>query len=379
VITFLSSAQEAIIEKYMTFAAESVAPLVKGLETHSVCLKDFMQNLGQKGYLGISVPREYGGQGNAFVFAALFVEAVSSHEPGLGLSLSNHYALIEVIKKYGSETQKSRYLPLLSRGELLGTLAFSEETAGTDYRAVMSTLQRSADAFILNGKKTWVVNGELSGLALVLSKNVEGESNALAVSLVDCSAKEQVHCSSDRGRLGLRSAYVNNVDFADCKVSAENLIDAKFKVEEVATYAMDVAKTILAAAAVGLTSGALNAAVEHARKRQQFGTNIGQFQGVQWKLADASTELEGARLQVLRAGWSLDGEPEKFSTYAAMCKWFASRAARIHSGEALQVMGAIGLSDECPLEKFYRDAKAMEICMGTSEAQKLQLVDALEI
>jgi len=379
VITFLSSAQEAIIEKYMAFAAESVAPLVKGLETHSVCLKDFMQNLGQKGFLGISVPREYGGQGNPFIFTALFVEAVSSHEAGLGLSLANHYALMEVVKKFGSETQKSRYLPLLSRGELLGTLAFSEETAGTDYKAVTSSLQRSADGFLLNGKKTWVVNGELAGLALVLSKNLDGESAALAISLVDCSDKEQVQCSGDKGRLGLRSAYVNNVDFCDCKVSAENLIDAKFNAEEVAVFAMDVAKTILAAAAVGLTSGALNAAVEHARKRQQFGTNIGQFQGVQWKLADISTELEGSRLQVLRASWSMEGEPEKFSTYAAMCKWFAARTARFHSGEALQIMGAVGLSDDCPLEKFYRDAKAMEICLGTSEAQKMQLVDLLEI
>lgn len=377
--TFLSSAQEAIKEKYLAFANESVAPLVKGLETHSVCLKDFLQNLGQKGYLGIAVPREYGGQGNPFTFCSLFVESISRHEPGLGLSLANHYALIEVLKKYGTDTQKSRYLPLLSRGELLGTLAFSEETAGTDFRAVQTTLTKSGDGFELSGKKVWVVNGKISGLALVLSKNLEGEKDRLATLLVDCSEESVKHCSEDKGRLGLRSALANNIEFSAAKLNGEALLKAGVAADLIATFAMDVAKVILAAAAVGLTTRALELAVEHARSRQQFGTNIGQFQGVQWKLADIFTECEGARLQVMRAAWSLESEPEKFSTYAAMCKWFASRVARHHSGEALQVMGAAGLSEDCAMEKFYRDAKAMEICLGTSEAQKMQLVELLEI
>ena len=142
---------------------------------------------------------------------------------------------------------------------------------------------------------------------------------------------------------------------------------------------MDCAKVILAASAVGLTFGAMERALEHARNREQFGTKISQFQGIQWKLADMGTEAEGARLQVYRAAWSLDAEPDKLSTYAAMCKWNAAKVARQHSGEALQVMGARGLLEDEPLEKFYRDAKAMEICMGTSEAQKVQLVEALKI
>jgi butyryl-CoA dehydrogenase len=376
--TFLSSAQEAIREKYVAFAAETVAPLVKGLESHSVCLKEFLQNLGQTGYLGIAVPREYGGQGNPFVFCSLFVEAICLHEPGLGLSLANHYALIETLKKYGSETQKSRYLPLLSRGELIGTLAVSEETAGTDYKAVQATLKKTADGYQLDGKKIWVVNGELAGLALVLSKNVEGESDPLAVLLVDCADKSSKECGPDRARLGLRSAYLNSLEFNASKLGNEGVLKGA-PADRIALYAMDVAKTILAAAAVGLTFGAMQTAVEHARSRQQFGTTIGQFQGVQWKLADISTEAEGARQQVLRAAWSLESEPEKFSTYAAMSKAIAGSVARRHSAEALQVMGAVGLMDDCPIEKLYRDAKAMEICLGTTEGQKVQLVELLNI
>lgn len=377
--TFLSPEQEAVREKYLAFASETVAPLVRGLETHSVCLKEFLQNLGQKGYLGIAVPGEYGGQGHPFIFSALFVEAVSKYEPGLGLSLANHYALIEVLKKYGSETQKSRYLPLLSRGEVLGTLAFSEENAGTDMKAVVSTIARQGDAFVLDGKKFWVVNGQISGIALVLSKNLEGESDALALSLVDCGEEQSQICGADLPRLGLKSAYVNHLEFKAARISVDNRIIAKQKSLQLAQYALDVAKVILAAAAVGLTFGAMEKAVQHARSREQFGTSIGQLQGIQWKLADMATEGEGAKIQVYRAAWSLDSEPEKFNTYAPMCKWFAARVARVHSGEALQVLGAGGLLEDCPLEKFYRDAKAMEICLGTSEGQKVQLVDSLAI
>ena len=377
--TYLSSAQEASHESYLAFARETVAPLVKGLEDHSVCLKEFMQNLGQKGYLGIAVPREYAGQGNSFLFCAIFVEALAMHEPGLGLSLANHYAVIEVLKKYGSDTQKSRYLPLLSRGELLGTLAFSEENAGTDYKAVASTLKKSGDTLVLDGKKIWVVNGQISGLALVLSKNIEGETDPLAVSIVDCTQEAQ-SCGADCQRLGLRSAFANTFEFKSAKLSTDNRISSgKEKAEDVATFAMEVSKTILAAAAVGLVFGAMESALIHARSREQFGTTIGQFQGIQWKLADMYTEGEGARLQVMRAAWSLESEPEKFGTYAAMSKWFAARVARLHSGEALQIMGAKGLMQDSPVEKFYRDAKAMEICLGTSEAQKVELVRLLEI
>jgi alkylation response protein AidB-like acyl-CoA dehydrogenase len=375
--THLSSEQASIKEKYHAFAREHVAPQVRGLESHSVCLKEFIQQLAQNGYLGISAPKEYGGQGQPFLFSALFAEAVGTQEPGLGLTLANHYAFIEVLKKYGTDTQKSRYLPLLSRGEALGTVAFSEEQAGTDYTAVGSVLSKEGDGFAFNGKKAWVVNGQLAGLALVLCKNVEGESDSLAVCVIDCTDNEK-ECGPNIGRMGLKSAYVNHVEFKNRKLSSDARLSGA-NAEKIAAYALDVAKVILAASAVGLTFAALERALEHARNREQFGTKISQFQGIQWKLADMGTEAEGARMQLYRAAWSLDSEPEKLSTYAPMCKWYAAKVARQHSGEALQVMGASGLLEDEPLEKFYRDAKAMEICLGTSEAQKVQLVEALKI
>lgn len=376
--TFLSSAQEAVVEQYRTFACQTVAPVARQLESHQICLKEFLQDLGQKGYLAISVPREYGGQGLPFLNCVLFVETLSEQEAGLGLTLANHFAVIECLKKFGSETQKSRYLPLLARGEAIGTLAFSEEQAGSDVAAVQSTLSASGADYVLNGRKSWVVTGDFASLYLILAKSSDAGSSSLTSALIDTGEKKGIEIGPDLTRLGLRSAYINNVDFQSVKLTKDALLISA-KVEVIHEFAMDVAKVLLAASAVGLCQAAIEAAVSHARKREQFGKTIGQFQGVQWKLADMETEKTAALLQVYRAAWSLEEDGENFAKNAAMSKWFAAKVARFHSGEAMQILGAHGFGEDCLMEKMYCDAKAMEICLGTSEMQKVQLVKELKI
>lgn len=373
--TFLSPSQEAVKEQYDNFACEAVAPIARELESHKVCLKEFLQNAGQKGYLGMSVPKEYGGQGQSFLNCALFTEAVAQYEAGLGLTLANHYAVIETLNKYGSENQKSRYLPLLARGEIIATLAFSEAQAGTDVRAVQASLAGDAAKPVLNGKKSWVVTGDFAGLLLVLCKT--DKTNQLAVVLVD--ANDQIKVGPHLEMFGLKSAYVNNLEFESTALSGEALLSTSAGAEAIADFALDASKIILAAAATGLTRSAIKAAVEHARKREQFGVAIGQFQGIQWKLADMETENCAAILQVYRAAWSLTEDVETLAKNAAMAKLFAARVARFHSGEALQILGASGLMEDNAMEKMYRDAKAMEICLGTSEAQKIKLAELLNI
>lgn len=373
--TFLSPNQEALQQQYGAFANEVVAPIAADLASHKACMRDFLQTLGQKGYMGISVPREYGGQGQSFLASVLFVEALGEHEAGLGLTLASHQAVIEVLKKFGTDTQKSRYLPLLARGEVLGTLAFSEEQAGTDVFAVKTTATTNGDRIELTGKKVYVVNGEMAGLHLVLAKS-EAE---LGLFLVDTTENSSVRAGLNRTRMGLKSARANDVDYNGVSVSSEARLTGGGSAEAMTSFANDVAKVVISAAAIGVLRTCLTLSVEHARKREQFGTNIGQFQGIQWKLADMLTESVGAELQVHRAAWALEEETDKFATYAAMSKVLASKVAKVQTGEAIQVLGAAGLSEDLPLERFYRDAKAMEICLGTSEAQKIQLVTELRI
>jgi alkylation response protein AidB-like acyl-CoA dehydrogenase len=376
--TFLNAAQEAQRTRFLEYARHHVAPQAQALESHSTCLKEFLQAMGHEGFLGLSVPKEYGGQGGTLLDVALFVEAISQFEPGLGLTLANHVAVMEVIKKFGNDTHKSRYLPLLARGEAFGSLAFAEETAGTDFENVKAVALDASGQPVLTGKKTWVVSGDFASVLLVLART-QAEGGELTLLLADGERNNAFKVEQERHLLGLRSSYCNDITFQDLKVPAENRLGKGAVAREQALYAMDVAKVLLAAAAVGVTEGATTLAVEHARSRQQFGVNIGQFQGVQWKLADMATEASGARLQTYRAAWAQSEDEANFSKFAAMSKLFASRAARLHTGEAVQVMGAAGINADSPLERFYRDAKTMEVAMGTSEFQKMLLVDALEI
>jgi alkylation response protein AidB-like acyl-CoA dehydrogenase len=365
--TFLSTQQKALQDKYQTFANEEIAPFTKELETCSFDLKKLFEKIGQLGYLKYTT----------LLDVTLFVETISQYDSGLALTVSQHIALIEVIKKYGTENQKAAYLPLLEEAKVIGTLAFSEKNAGVDYQAVETSAETTGDNYVLNGEKTWVVNGALSNLFLVLAKSGQG----LSLLLVDKREgnSSTLNIGPNIAKLGLSSAYTNDIVFSNVKTSSQNKIANKEPVQNIALYALDVAKVILAAGSIGMLANALNIALEHARQRKQFGQNIGQFQGIQWKIADFGTELEGAKLQVYRAAWSHDHDSGSFFTYSAMAKLSATKAARIYTGESIQILGAKGISLDTPLERFYRDAKVMEICLGTSEFQKILLTEALAI
>lgn len=378
--TFLSPSQEAAATHFQQFAQTKVAPIAKDLESRQICLKEFLQNFAQAGYLGLSTPSQFGGAGESFLHQTLLAEAISVYEPGLALTLSAHIACIEMLNKFGSDTQKSRYLPMLSRGEIVGTVAVSEERAGTDFQAIEALCLKTDKGFELTGKKTWVANGEIASLMIVFA-NI-GEKGQRANFLVDLQGQNGITLHKESSRLGLRSAYLNTVEFNKVTVAADMLIDngsQSATADEQVLFAQDIAKTIMAASAIGVARGALEAAISHAKTREQFGVNIGKNQAVQWKLADMSTESDGARLQTYRAAWSKDSQPEGLRKYAAMSKFLATKVARNATAESMQILGASGITDETPIERLYRDAKAMEIIMGTTDAQKLLLVPELGI
>jgi alkylation response protein AidB-like acyl-CoA dehydrogenase len=374
--TTLSAEQQTAKNQYDQFASEFVQPIARQLDERTANLKELLQKAGQQGYLGLTVPKEYGGSGSSLVNAVLFAEAIAEHEPGLALSYASHLAAVELIIRYGTANQKSRYLPLLARGESLGTLATAEATAGSDFAAVRSQVTRAGTN--LNGKKVWVVNADISSLAVVSARN---EQDQLGVYLVDMESAASLQISADHPKLGLRSASTNFVEFVDHGLHAEALLggDGPALANEQIQFALDVAKVIIAAAAVGLSESSLRIARDHARTREQFGTSIGHFQAIQWKLADASCDIRASRFLTYRAACSKEENPKEFRRNAAMAKWLASKTARVQSGEALQVCGAIGLTTQSPLERFYRDAKVMEIAEETSELQKQLIANELGV
>lgn len=378
-ITTLSSAQKSAKEQYETFATEHIAPIAKDLDDRKVNLTDFWHRVGQSSLLGISMPKEYGGLALPFLNVVLLTEAFSRFEPGLSLSLASHIGFAELLNKFGTDNQKSRYMSQLSRGESLGTFAIAEEQAGSDFKAVNAKVTEDGGKLYLTGKKLWVVNADLSPVCLVFALN---DAQELGLYLVDLVPSETLEVSADRPKLGLRSAATPNVEFKKHPLHAESLLSGTATgdtAEKQVQYALDIAKTLIAAGAVGLSETALNLATEHARKREQFGAPIAQLQAIQWKLADTSTDLRAARLLTYRAAWAKDEMPSDFRKDAAMCKALATKVARSQSAEALQVLGAIGLADDHPLQRFYRDAKVMEIAEETSEIQKQLIANELGV
>ncbi|MEZ4534740.1 MAG: acyl-CoA dehydrogenase family protein [Cyanobacteriota/Melainabacteria group bacterium] len=366
--TFLSSLQTELFEDYKRFLASEIEPRVEDLENDPDKVKSVFESLGQKGFLGTSVAKEYGGCGEPFIHTALLIQALGQIDAGLAMSVASHLTAAELIQKFGTDTQKSRYLPLLARGECIATVAATEEGAGSDYMGIAARVDKESS---LTAEKTWVVNGDVAELAVVTAR---GEESPLGLWLVDLSqVKDAVKVSANIKKLGLAGARTNNISFKNLKLDdASRLggVEGPASQEEALLHGMDFIKVLAAAAAVGLTDMALAHSVDRARSREQFGSAIGKLQAIQWKLADMSSESCGARLLTYRAAWSKDEEPTEFRKNAAMCKYYAARVAQVHSAEAVQIFGAAGLSCDLPMEKLYRDAKVMEIAEGTAEIQK---------
>jgi len=363
--TFLSSEQSQYQSSCEAFANEKLcaAGILEDLETNKEKQKEALSLIAQSGLIGASLPHEYGGQGKTFVHAAILAEQLGMKDAGLSLVLANHLSACHLIWRYGTDEQKSRYLPLLSRGESYATLAFGEEQAGSDFSMIKTT----AEGNKLSGKKAWVVNGDMAHVALVLTRT--NDVNQLWI--VDLTSKNGVSVAKDRKKLGLKSASTVDIEFSAYALDEKAaLCQSKDKVDEAVEYALSLSKVLLSAGALGIAEQAIKYSVTRANEREQFGQKIGKFQAIQWKLADMSTETSAARLLTYRAAWSKDDAPDEFLKFAAMCKMFAARVARLYSGEAAQIYGTLGISEEEPMEKLYRDAKVIEVLEGTQEIQK---------
>lgn len=382
--TFLSLAHQASQDEYLKFVAEQIAPHTRELDNGSVTPKDALAKLAQVGYLGITVPTSYGGKGGSLLDLTILAEVLAGHSAGLALALASHYTVVELILNFGSDQQKSRYLPLLARGEVIGAQAFGEAKAGSDFRAVETKADVAGDSASLTGLKGWVVNGEISQLLAVLAKS----GDDLSLWLVDVNgssagASDSLKIGPARAKLGMHSAVTNDITFSGHKVSLDNRLGGQSascqQVADAVLNALDVSKTVLAGAALGLTDEAIALSAERARTHEQFGEPISKFQGIQWKLADLSMDRAAAQMLTYRAAWSKEGEPEKFHQFSAMAKMFAAKVARHHSAEAVQVFGVLGADPDCGVERLYRDAKLTELFEGTSEYQKVIIKEALGV
>ena len=338
--------------------------------------KTLLTQLFALGLMGIEIPEEFGGQGGNFFQCVIAVEELSAVDPSVGIMVDvQNTIVINALLRWANDAQKSKYLPRLA-ANTVGCYALSEAGSGSDAFALATTATDQGDHWSLTGRKLWISNAIEGGLFLVFANaNPEAGYRGITAFLVE---REFPGFTVGRkeNKIGLRASSTCEVILEDCKVPRENVIGEVGKGYKIAIETLNEGRIAIGAQMIGLARGALDSAVAYAKQRKQFGQPIGHFQGVQFQLANMATELEAARLLVYNAARMRDaGLP--FVSQAAMAKLYSSQVAEKIASEAIEVFGGIGITKDCPAEKFYRDAKIGRIYEGTSNVQLLTIAKQL--
>ncbi len=329
--------------------------------------------LAELGLLGVCIPEEYGGAGADFLSYVLVLEELSRADAGVGVTVAVHTSACTLpILAFGTDEQRSRFVPPLARGEVIGAFALTEPEAGSDAGSLRTRAERTGDGWTITGAKQWITNGSYAGTFLLFARTDPEEPGARGVSAFVLDA-EHVRVTREEEKLGLNSSSTADLAFED--TPCERLGPAGGGMR-IALSTLDGGRIGIAAQAVGIAQAALDCAVEHAKNRHAFGKPIGAHQAIQQKLADMQTDIEAARALTWRAA-RLKDAGRAHSVEGAQAKLFASRAAREVTSEAIQVLGGVGYTRDLPAERYYRDAKVTEIYEGTSEIQRMVISRAL--
>jgi alkylation response protein AidB-like acyl-CoA dehydrogenase len=367
----LTEEQEHLRREIREFAAREIAPNVMTWDEASEFPAEVVKKLGAMGLMGVVVPPEYGGAGLGYVDYVLAVEELSAVDGSVGIIVAAHNSLgTNHIFLAGNEEQKKKYLPRLAGGEWLAAWALTEPGSGSDASAAKTTAVKKGDTYVLNGNKTFITNGRYADAAVIIAVTDKSKGTHGLSAFVVEKGTPGFRPGKKENKLGLRASDTSELIFEDCVIPAENLLGAEGEGFVDAMRVLDGGRISIAALALGIGRGALDAALKYVKERRQFGKAIAEFQGIQWKLADMATELDAARLLTQRAAILKDAG-RKITRESAMAKLFASEVAVRICDEAVQLFGGYGFIKDYPAEKYYRDVKLCTIGEGTSEIQRM--------
>ncbi|MBN2071997.1 MAG: acyl-CoA dehydrogenase family protein [Candidatus Krumholzibacteriota bacterium] len=366
------SEEERMIQKTIRdFAAKDLAAVADTANREAVFQDAIYRKLGELGFMGMTVPEEYGGVDFGTFCLTLALEEISRVCPATAIAVSVHNSLANaIVLKYGSDALKKKYLPSMASGDMIGVYAITESEAGSDVSAIRMTAVVDGDDYILNGNKIFISTGDKAGVIIVVARTDHGKrTDGLSAFLVEPSFPG-FSIGKREHKMGMKSSTTVELVFEDCRVPAGNLIGEVGHGMKIALGALDGGRIGIASQALGIAQGAMDDAVLFARERSQFGQKIIDFQGTKWKIADMAVKLDAARLLVYRAARMRD-EGKPCSKEASMAKLYSTRAANEIAYESMQIHGGVGYTEEFRIERLFRDARVTEIYEGTSEIQRL--------
>jgi butyryl-CoA dehydrogenase len=372
----LTTDQREIQALAQEFAQAEIEPNASQWDREHGFPRELFAKLADVGLMGICIPEEYGGAGADFLSYILVLEELSRADAGVGVTVAVHTSAVTLpILGFGTDEQKSRFVPPLARGEAIGAFALTEPEAGSDAGSLRTAATPDGDGWSITGSKQWITNGGFGGTVLLFARTDPDTPGAKGVSAFVLDG-DQVRVTREEEKLGLNSSSTVDLAIEGAHVDRDRLLHDEGKGFSVAMSTLDGGRIGIAAQALGIAQAAYDVARAYALERRQFGKRIADFQAIQWKLADMATELDAARLLVYRAAW-LKQEGRPHTEEGAKAKLFASEMARRQTAEAIQVLGGYGYTKEFPVERYYRDAKITEIYEGTSEIQRLVIARSI--
>ena len=372
---------------FREFAENEVKPLAQETDETEQFPAETVKKMAKYGFMGIPVPKEYGGQGCDPLTYVMCVEELSKVCATTGVVVSAHTSLcIDPIMTYGTEEQKQKYVRPLATGEKLGAFALTEPGAGTDAQGAQTKAVLDGDEWVLNGSKCFITNGKVADVYIVIAitsitEDKRGRKKKNFSAFIVEKGAPGFSFGTKEKKMGIRGSSTYELIFEDCRIPKENLLGKQGKGFGIAMHTLDGGRIGIASQALGLAEGALERTIEYVKERKQFGRSIGQFQNTQFQLADMATKVEAAKMLVYKAARKKDEyktNPKiSYSVEAAMAKLYAAEVAMEVTTKAVQLHGGYGYIREYEVERMMRDAKITEIYEGTSEVQRMVISGAL--
>ncbi len=375
---FRPTEEQALLRRTVReFAETEIRPHVREWDQEQHCPIELFPKLAALGLLGIQIPERFGGAAMSGIDYCICIEELARIDPGVALSVAAHNGLCSAhILMFGTEEQKQRFLTPLARGEKIGAWGLTESTSGSDAAGMRTTATRAGNCWSISGSKTFTTHGRVGDTMVVMAVTSRGRgSKGISAFIVERGTPGMTPGKKE-DKLGMRASDTSEVLFDNCRIPADQLVGEEGLGFVNTMEVLDAGRIGIAALAVGLAQGAYEAALSYARERKAFGKPIGTFQAIQWKLADAATRIEAARLLTYRAAY-LKQRGSRTTLESSIAKLYASEVAVRVADECVQIHGGYGFVKDYPAEKYFRDVKLTTIGEGTSEIQRLVIARQL--
>lgn len=371
----LSEEHRMIRDAARDFAQKEIAKVAAHYDETGEFPHETIKKMGDLGFMGIEVPEKYGGAGMDAIAYVLAVEEINKADAAHGIIMSvNNSLFCHGILNFGTEEQKRKYMAPVASGQKIGAYSLTEPMSGSDAATMKSRAVRDGDYYAINGTKSWVTSGPAADfIVLFTMTDPERKHRGITAFIIETD-KPGFHLGRTEDKLGIRASATCEIHFEDYKCPVENRLSEEGEGFKIAMAVLDAGRIGVAAQALGIAEAAYEASLQYAREREAFGGPIGQFQGIQWKIADMKCRIEASRLLLYQAALAKEATKQsgkRYTTEASVAKLYASETAMFCAHQAVQIYAGMGYSKELPIERYFRDAKITEIYEGTSEIQRL--------